>query len=312
MLKRVTSGVGILLASLVAGGQTHDPSVTALGRGFEAATTRVDGAEVFYVRGGSGPAVILLHGFPEDWWEWRKVLVPLSETFTVIAVDLRGVGPSASAAEDYTTTALAGDIHNLVQDLKLQRVYIAGHDIGGMVAYAYARLYPQDLRGIMILDVPLPGLDPWEKVSADPRLWHFHFHQTANIPEALVAGRQRIYFRSFFDRFMLNKEAVTAADLDHFAQSYEKPEQLRAGFGYYRSFPADAAFNAAHRERLDVPITLAGGDQSGGRTNPLVAEALRKQGCTNVATELIGDSGHFSVDEQPATVASLIQRYASR
>jgi pimeloyl-ACP methyl ester carboxylesterase len=164
----------------------------------------------------------------------------------------------------------------------------------------------------MILDVGLPGIEPWEEDKANPLLRHFNFHQTPNVPEHLIADRQFIYFREgLFNRFALNSKAITDSDVTHYAQSYGAPAQLRAGLEFYRAFPANEKFNAAQRSTIDVPIVLAGGDNSVGRFNPKIAQSLRTHGCANVAIEVIKNSGHFVVDEQPDIVVGLIERHAS-
>ena len=170
--------------------------MAALGQGFVSTTAKVNGTTLRYVRGGTGSAVILLHGFPQDLYEFHQIMPRLAKKFTVIAVDLRGIGGSAATPGGYEAGNLAEDIHQLARQRKLERVYVAGHDIGGMVAYAFVRRYPEATRGVMILDVPLPGIEPWEAVKADPRLWHMGFHQTPEIPEKLIAGRQFLYFRT--------------------------------------------------------------------------------------------------------------------
>jgi pimeloyl-ACP methyl ester carboxylesterase len=171
-----------------------------LGSGFESKFAEVNGTRLHYVRGGSGPAIILLHGFPEDWYEFRLVMPRLAKTFTVLAVDLRGVGESAPSATGYEAANLAEDVHQLVVSLGLEHVYVFGHDIGGMVAYAFARRYPLSARGVMILDVAFPGLDPWQDILGHPAFWHVRFHQTG-LPEKLVSGRQAEYFRYFLRQF---------------------------------------------------------------------------------------------------------------
>jgi len=135
---------------------------------------------------------LLLHGFPQDWYEFHQIMPRLAKQFTVIAVDLRGVGGSAASADGYDAANMAKDIHQLAEQLHLERVYVAGHDIGGMVAYAFARLYPETIRGVMMLDAPLPGLGPWEEIKANPIAWHINFHQAPELPERLLAGRQAI------------------------------------------------------------------------------------------------------------------------
>jgi len=288
-------------------------AVAMLGHGFVSKTANVNGTTLHYVRGGTGPAVILLHGFPQDWYAFHRIMLRLAERFTVVSVDLRGVGGSTATPEGYTAASMAEDIRQLARQIKLGPIYLAGEDNGGIVAYMFARLYPGEVRGVMILDVPLPGIEPWEKVKADPTLWHFGFHQTPDLPEKLIAGRQFLYFRDFFDRLALNRKAVTDADVRHYALAYATPAQLRAGLEFYRrAYPASEKFNAEERSPLSVPIVLAGGDHSVGPLNPTIADSLRDHGCEDVTVELIRNSGHWVVDEQPEIVAELIERYGSR
>jgi pimeloyl-ACP methyl ester carboxylesterase len=229
----------------------------------------------------------------------------------VIAADLRGIGGSKATPDGYDAANLAKDIHQLAQQLKLERAYLVGHDLGGIVAYAFARLYPDETRGVMILDVPLPGIEPWEDVKADPLLWHINFHQTPDLPEQLVAGREAIYFRHFWSLGTVNGDAISDADAARYVSAYAAPEQLRAGFEMYRALPANEKFNAAQRSAIDVPLVLAGGDHGFGPLLPDIAKALQTHGWTNVTVELIENSGHYVADEQPAALAALIERYAS-
>jgi pimeloyl-ACP methyl ester carboxylesterase len=289
-----------------------DPGVARLGTGFLSSTARVNGTTLHYVRGGTGPAVILLHGFPQDWSAFRKIMPRLARKFTVVAVDLRGVGRSAATPGGYDAANMAEDIHQLARHLELGRVYVAGHDIGGMVAYAFARVYPNATRGVMIIDVPLPGVEPWEESKGDPALWHVGFHQTPGLPEQIIAGRQFVYFREgFFDRGTLNRKAIGDADVTRYAHAYASADQLRAGLEFYRAFPANEKFSAAQRSAIDVPLLLAGGDHGFGTLVPRIARGLRTHGWATVMTEVIKDSGHYVVDEQPERVAELIERYAS-
>lgn len=289
-----------------------DQAIASLGKGFVSETVRVNGTSLHYVRGGSGPAVILLHGFPEDWSEFRKIMPTLAAKFTVVAVDLRGAGGSAPTAAGYDVASMAGDIRQLAQQLKLEHVYVVGHDIGGMVAYAFARRYPETTRGVMIVDVPLPGIAPWTQVTHDPMLWHFAFQQTPKVPEELIAGRQFVYFRdTFFARLAFNKSAVSDADIQHYASSYGTPEHLRAGLEFYRAFPADSQFGAVHRDADHVPIALVGGDHAVGTMEPTIAASLRKHGCTDVSVDVVKNSGHFVAEEQPAALVGLIEHDAA-
>lgn len=287
------------------------PAVASLGPGFVSESVRVNEASIHYIRGGTGPGVILIHGFPQDWYAFHKIMPRLAARFTVVAVDLRGVGGSTMASDAYEATTLAQDIHELAGNLHLKPVYVVGHDNGGIVAYAFMRLYPKATRGAMILDVPLPGIQPWQQVKADPALWHFGFHQTLHLPEKLLAGREFDYFREFFDRLALNREAISDADVRHYARAYASPQQLRAGLEFYRrAYPASEKFNATARTVTDVPLVLAGADHGMGTLLPKLAESLKEHGCTRVAVEVVRNSGHWVVDEQPESVAELIERYA--
>jgi pimeloyl-ACP methyl ester carboxylesterase len=294
-------------------GPLFDTAAEALGENFVSRTAEVNGTTLHYVRGGAGPAIILLHGFPQDWSVFRRVMPQLAQAFTVVAVDLRGIGGSAATATGYDAANLAEDIHQLAGHLGLEPPYVAGHDNGGMVAYALARRHPRTTRGVMILDVPIPGLEPWEQVKADPVLWHFGFHQTPSVPEQLIAGREAVYFREvFFNRLALNRDAISNEDLAHYVRSYASGDQLRAGLEVYRAYSANERFNADERGPIDVPIVLAGGDQSLAPLNATVGRALRDHGWRDVSVEIIANSGHQVVDEQPAAVADLLERYAGR
>jgi pimeloyl-ACP methyl ester carboxylesterase len=283
------------------------PLATGLGKEFASEIARVNGITLHYVRGGKGPAVILIHGFPQDWFEYHAIMPRLAKQFTVIAVDLRGVGGSIATPGGYDAANMAEDIYQLAAALKLERVYIVGHDIGGMVAYAFVRRYPQATRGAMILDVPLPGIDGWDEIQGHPAMWHVRFMQVPGLPEKLVAGRQADYFRYFF-----NFGKFTPSDVAHFVNAYATPAQLHAVFEMYRAFPANAQFNAAQRGPNDVPLLLAAGDGSPfAQLVPKMAEGLRAYECARVETGLIRGAVHYVVEDQPEAVADLIERYAS-
>lgn len=292
--------------------QQSDPAVAKLGKSFSAHTAQVNGTTLFYVRGGVGPPLILLHGFPQDWYEFHQVMPRLAKKFTVVAVDMRGIGRSSVTTGGYDVANLAQDIHQLIQQLKLDQAYIAGHDLGGLVTYAITRLYPKDIRGVMILDVPIIGIDPWDELKCDPDLWHIGFHQTPGLPEKLLSGQMKTYIQELFNHRLLNKHAVSSADVSRYARSYAAPDHLRAGMEFYRAFPADEKFNAEQNGSIDVPIVLAGSADFFGKINPKVAAALRAHGCTRVMIETIKNSAHYVVDEQPDVVAELIEHYASQ
>jgi pimeloyl-ACP methyl ester carboxylesterase len=287
--------------------QRVDPGLAMMGGGFVSGTAQANGTTLHYVRGGTGSAVILLHGFPEDWYAYHRVMPLLAKQFTVVAVDLRGIGGSAATPGGYDAANMAEDVHQLAEELHLEHVYLVGHDIGGMVAYAFVRRYTEACRGVMLLDAPVPGLGPWDAVKANPIIWHIHFQQTPDLPEQLIAGREAIYLRHFLD-----SDTFSDADLARYARAYAAPEHLRALLQIYRAFPANEKFNAAQRSAISVPLVLAPGENSPfEKLMPSFAEALRAHGCANVKMEVIKNSVHYVVDEQPDAVAELIERYAS-
>jgi pimeloyl-ACP methyl ester carboxylesterase len=275
--------------------------------GFASELATVNGITLHYVRGGEGPSLILIHGFPQDWFEYHAIMPRLAKRFTVIAVDLRGVGGSTSTQGGYDAANMAEDVYQLVSTLKLERVYIVGHDIGGMVTYAFVRRHPRSIRGAMILDQVIPGIEGWEEVQGSPAVWHMHFMQVPDLPEKLVIGCQADYLGYF-----LNFGKFTPSEVAHFVQAYATPEQLRAAFEMYRAFPANVQFNQTQRGRNEVPLFLAAGTGSPfAKLVPKIAEGLRASGLTRVETGLISDSIHYVVADQPEAVADLIERYAS-
>lgn len=301
--------VGILALSLLAYAQAMQPNAKTLaeqlGGGFETKIANANGTQLHYVRGGSGPAIVLLHGFPEDWYEFRLVMPRLAKRFTVIAVDLRGVGESAPSNSGYDAQNLAEDVHQLVMNLGLEHVYVFGHDIGGMVAYAWARRYPEMLRGVMIFDVGFPGLDPWQEILSHPAFWHVRFHQT-HLPEELVSGRQAEYFRYFLSQF-------GEAEVEHYAYAYRDPDHLPAAFETYRAFPANEKFFAAQRGRIDLPIVLGSGEHDAfAPFLTSIAAAMRAHGCTNLKTEMIQGAGHYVAEDKPDGLAQLIEQYSAK
>ena len=257
-LKTLAVCVVAACAAMFGQSQPPDPALATLGGGFTSNTAQANGTTLHYVRSGSGPAVFLLHAFPEDWYEFHQVIPRLAQQFTVIAVDLRGLGSSAVSHGGYDAANMAEDVHQLAEQLHLEHVYVVGHDIGGMVAYAFVRLYPETCRGVMLLDSPVPGLDSWEEVKASRFTWHIKFQQAADLPEQLLAGREAVYIRYFLD----DRNIFSDADVARYAKSYAAPEHLRALLEMYRAIPANEKFNAAQRSAIGVLLVLAPGENS--------------------------------------------------
>jgi pimeloyl-ACP methyl ester carboxylesterase len=286
--------------------------VAGLGEGFTSNGAEVNGTTLHFVSGGEGPPIVLLHGFPQDWYEWRHVLPRLARWATVVAVDQRGVGGSAPSTTGYEAVNLAEDVYQLIQQLGLGQVYVVGHDVGGWVAYALARRHPEALRGVMVLETPVPGIEPWLNLDIDVPLWHGPFHMIPELPEALVAGRQATYFRHFFDVGLVDREAISEADVAHYAGAYREPGHLRAAFEPYRAIPANMAFNVGERTAIDVPLLLAGGELVFGPVLSELADRLRTEhGWAHVDVEVLDGARHYLVEDRPEVVTRLIERGAS-
>jgi pimeloyl-ACP methyl ester carboxylesterase len=305
--------IGLIGASAAACLHTGLQSDLArLGPTFVSETALVNGARIHYVRGGSGPPLFLLHGFPQDWYAWHKVVPRLAAHFTVVAPDMRGVGGSSGPVDLYDPQTLVSDVQELAAELGFETITVAGHDNGAMLAYAFALSNPQLTRAVFILDCPIPGVEPWEHIKKEPDLWHFGFHQTPGLPERLVQGRQAAYFRSFFDRLALDRTAVSDEDVAHYAAAYASSAQLRAGFEFYRqSYPGIEQLSAARAAPGETPIILVGGEHSLGAVNPAIAHGLRALGWRSVTVDQVAKSGHWLMDEQPDGVVDVILRHTS-
>ena len=270
----------------------------------------------FLSAGAGQTTVVLVHGWPQTSHEWRQVMPQLADRFAVVAPDLPGIGASgglldAAPVSAFEKAALARMLRSFVTTLSTTRLVLVGHDIGGMIAYAYARLFPEDLAGVVVLDVPLPGIPPWDELKISPQAWHFDFHAQDPLAEQLVTDREATYFRAFIDRVAKNQLAIPNEDVAIYAAAYRAPSALRAGFGLYRSFSADEAFNKTHTDPLGLPLLLASADGSFGAGVHRLAKGLNAVGARDVRTAVIANSGHWVAEEQPAAVVELIAAFAS-
>lgn len=221
----------------------------------------VNGVRLHYVIGGQGDPVVLLHGWPETWYAWRHVMPLLVNDFTVIVPDLRGLGDSAKPIGGYDKRTLAEDIHELVTThLDLGRVFIAGNDWGGSVAYAYAQAWPDEVRALSLTETNIAAvcLEEYYELTRDGGIWHFAFHMS-DMAEALVTGRERLYIRWFLRNYAYNPDTWSEADIDVYAAAFQHPGTLRAGMQYYRTLWDDYDYNVARLDqRLTMPIYAAG------------------------------------------------------
>ena len=274
------------------------------------------GLRIHYVAAGGGPrTIVLLHGFPQTWWAWRRVIPELvAAGFRVVAPDYRGAGHSGRPVGGYDKATMAGDIHQLVRGNLgiVEPVVVAGHDIGLMVAYSYARRYRDEVSHLALIDAPLPGTAVFDRLSSDPRVWHFAFHAVRDIPEMLIAGRERPYLQHFFTTRSVDPSAITATDLDVYAAAYASPGGIRAGLEVYRSFEQDVADNRSALERdgkLTVPVLAVGGAIS---TTGKLMEPMMREAADNVTALLIPGVGHWIPEEQPRVLAQALDEFAQR
>lgn len=262
-----------------------------------------------YVTAGAGFPVVLLHGWPQSWYEWRHIIPRLAERFRVIAPDLRGLGDSSRPADGYDKKTIGGDIWRLVRDVMgLGPFHLVGHDWGGPVAYAVAAAHPDEVRKLVILDVTIPG-DGSPNISQGGRRWHHAFHQTLDLPEALVTGREEAYFGWFYRNYGARPDAISEADIAEYLRVYRQPGALRAGFSYYRAIPRDIADNAAtaSASKLPMPVLALGGDRSWGRGMEVV-ESLRRL-AVNVQGGEVANCGHWMPEEQPDELVRRLMRF---
>ncbi|PKU24095.1 alpha/beta fold hydrolase [Telmatospirillum siberiense] len=275
--------------------------------GFEHRFETVDGVRLHYVTGGKadGEVVVLLAGFPESWFAWRKVLPLLAPTYRVIAPDLPGQGDSDRPADGYDTRTLAVLVHGLLGRLGIERYFLAAHDVGAWVAYPQAVLFEGAVRRLALLDAGIPGITLPDALPSAPdrawRTWHFAFHSIPDLPEMLIAGRERDYLDWFLRRKAADPGTFSETDLDEYLRVFKKDGGLRAGLAYYRAAALSARQNRDLRARgkLKVPVLALGSDQGSipDMATPLQRFAEEVRGAT------IKSCGHFLPEEQPAAVA---------
>ena len=261
-------------------------------------TAALEDVTLHYVIAGSGDPVVLLHGWPQTWYEWRYIIPALADRYTVIAPDMRGIGDSSRPVAGYDKRTIANDIYQLVRKLGFEKIFLVGHDWGGPVAYAYACAHPDDVRRLAILDVTIPG-EGWENIRQINRrggIWHLAFHSVRDLPEALVAGRERLYLSWFYRSAAYDPSAISEADIDEYARCYSAPGAMRAGFEYYRAIFADVDHNKENaKTKLKMPVLALGGER-GFHVLPLRS---MKELAEDVRGGVVERSGHWIAEERP-------------
>jgi pimeloyl-ACP methyl ester carboxylesterase len=276
-------------------------------------TATVNGIQMHYVIGGHGDPIVLLHGWPETWYAWRHVMPALAKNYTVIAPDLRGLGDSSKPLTGYDGKTVAEDIHQLVTQLGFKTIFLVGHDIGSFIIYPYAAAHPTEVKGLVVMEVPPPitGFFPPPSMP----LWWIIFHQTPDVPEALVQGKEMTYLSWFFQNLAFNPAAVSQADINEYVSHYSAPGGMRAGFEYYRAIPQDAIQNENYsKTKLTMPVLALGAGYIpafGGNPNT-AAENGMKMLAQNVTGIIVPNSGHFIAEEQPQFVISQLSNFFGR
>ncbi|MFI6585535.1 alpha/beta fold hydrolase [Embleya sp. NPDC050493] len=291
--------------------------------GFVSSHAEVDGVRLHYVAGGSGDPLLLLGGWPQTWWQFHKVMPALAEHFRVVAVDLRGMGASDKPCGGFDKKTMAADIRGLVRHLGYDAVHLVGHDIGGMVAYAFAANHPDATRRIALLDIappddrffgysllPVPGRHQVDgDINAAPGrfLWWFAFNQVPGLPERLIAGRSRFLIDWMIDYLAADAAAVTDYDRDVYARAYADEDAIRAANGWYRTLATDIEHGKAYAP-LTVPVLALGG---GAGTRAILEPVLVPRAVDLEIVE-VADSGHYLAEEQPAAVVAHLLRFLRR
>lgn len=269
-------------------------------------TADVNGVRLHYVRGGEGEPVLLLHGWLQTWYEWRHVMPTLAQHYTVIAPDMRGFGDSAKPLTGYDSRTLAEDIYGLVRHLGFQRIFLVAHDMGAAPAYAYAAEHREDVRRLAIFEEMLPGFG-WEELakysaetSREGGTWHFAFNMVPDLPEALIAGRERIFLSYFYRKYCYNPKAIGETDINEFVRCYSAPGGWRGGLGCYRAIFESAEQNRQYaKTKLKMPVLVLGGDHSFGSQMQTMMQAVAE----DVRGIVVERCGHFIANERPDYLA---------
>lgn len=279
-------------------------------KNYQSLTANVNGVKIHYLKAGTGKQpLVLIHGFGETSRMWIPLLEEFGKDYTIIAPDIRGLGESSRPATGYDKKTAAVDIRELVKSLGYERIDLVGHDIGLMVAYAYAAQYPNEVEKLALLEAPIPGIGAvWEEVYTNPALWHFHF---VNSPVALdlVKGRERTFLEHFWQTLSAHQETMPEAERQAYAKSYAQEGAMRAAFEYFKAFnKQDAEDNrrfAAHK--LPMPVLVIAGDKAMGDALEIQAKIV----ADNVTAMMFADTGHWLMEERPAETKAALRKFLS-
>jgi pimeloyl-ACP methyl ester carboxylesterase len=299
--------VSALCAFLVLVAAGADAQVKPFPISFRTQEIKTEGVTLYVRVGGQGPSVVLIHGFGDTGDMWEPLAAELAKSHTVVVPDLRGMGLSSHPSEGYDKKTQAADIRAILIHLKLDHAAVVGHDIGTMVAYAYAARYPDKTDKLVVMDAPVPGIPPWDDIVRSPLLWHFDFGGPDM--ERLVAGRERIYLDRFWDEFAGDPTKIDDAVRKHYATLYALPDAMHSAFAQFRSIRQDAKDNIISMvTKLTMPVLAIGGEKSFGANEAIVM----RNAATNVTELVILNAGHWLMEEQSDATISAVSAFLSQ
>ncbi|MFJ9352162.1 alpha/beta fold hydrolase [Streptomyces sp. NPDC101237] len=290
---------------------TSASSGERLPAGFSEHKTKVAGTGIDYVIGGRGPTLVLIHGYPQTWYEWHDIMPALAKHYTVIAPDLPGAGESDAPASGYDKKTMAAHLHGLLASLGKDRdVNVVGHDIGTMVAYSYAAQYPDSVKKLVLSEAPIPDKSIYKfpaLTDRGPGVWNFGFFSLrTGLPESLIRGHEETWTSGFMRSIAVKKDALTDDDLRVFSSYLRDYAHLEASFAWFRTFPQDIADNARLRKKkLTMPVLAIGADGSLGEE---VGTQVRHY-AKDVTPVVVPDSGHWIYEEHPKEMTHLLLRF---
>lgn len=299
----------VLALGALALGAPAMAQVPAFPASFTTRAIETNGATIHVRVGGSGPAVVLIHGYGETGDMWAPMAADLARDHTVVVPDLRGLGLSSKPPSGFDKKTQAGDVAGVLDALKIERADLVTHDIGNMVGFAFAAQHPQRVGRFVLIDAPVPGVGPWEEILKNPLLWHFRFGGPDM--ERLVAGRERIYLDRFWNEFSATPSRFAEASREHYAKLYALPGAMHSGFAQFAAFDQDAIDNRAYLAaggKLTMPVLAIGGEKSFGPTMAAVMRAA----ATDVTEGIVPDSGHWIMEENPEATTRMVRAFLDK
>lgn len=297
-------GAGLLAASALSGATSAWAAPKPYPAAFKVQDIQANGTTLHVRVAGTGPAVVLIHGFGDTGDMWAPLAAELAKDHRVVVPDLRGLGLSAKPEGGYDKRNQAADIRAVLDRLGIDRADIVGHDIGTMVAYAYAASYPDKTTRLVVMDAPVPGIPPWEQIVRLPALWHFDFGGKDAL--RLVKGRERIYLDRFWNDFAGDPAKIDEATREHYAKLYSRPGAMKASFAQFQSIRKDAVDNVElMKTRLSMPVLAIGGEKSFGGTQAIVM----RNAATNVTALVVPGAGHWLMEEAPAVTIRAVNDF---